>query len=476
MQEVDRFKHRLIVDIGSTFTKILAFRYNDGRLIASETVPTTSDDVRQCLREGTTNLSDRAGLLGEAPAYVCSSAAGGLRIAIVGLVPALSLAAAEQAALGAGGKIAASFGRKLNDQDLVDMESLNIDLIILAGGTDGGDEETILHNANMFAAHKMNPAIVVAGNQSVAPQCARVLEDAGLSVTITENLLPEVDRARPDPVNYQIRRLFMEHIVSARGIDKITDVLDIQGPLLPTPAAMHSAVTAVAENAKPIGLPEELVLVDVGGATTDVYSAHEGQPKTPGAVWKGLKEPYIKRTVEGDLGLRANAATIVERAGRARLDQLCGELDVEPQLVDSFVHRVREQPAYIPRCSNERAVDAALARCAVEIAVNRHSGTLQNHFSATDTVAVQRGKDLRSTGLVIGSGGIFRGGPYRRLILAGATEPEVDTRAISLVPGDPRLVVDQDRALIAVGLASTSDEGFAQRILEHLELTDLGMS
>src|SRR5438874_13578318 len=121
-----------------------------------------------------------------------SSAAGGLRIAVVGNVPGLTVEAANQAALGAGAKIVGSTAFKLAEDRIRDIEDLRPDMILLTGGVDGGDAETILHNARVLAHCALSVAIVVAGNQAVAQEVSQILREHGKEVRVVENVMPKM--------------------------------------------------------------------------------------------------------------------------------------------------------------------------------------------------------------------------------------------------------------------------------------------
>ena len=153
--------------------------------------------------------------------------------------------------------------------------------------------------------------VILAGNRNAVRQCERILE--GREVHICENVMPKFGTLNIEPTQKEIREVFLKRIVQAKGLTKASEL--ISGIMMPTPSAVMAAMKLLAEgtdNSRGLG---ELVAVDVGGATTDVYSVANGMPTDPRTMLKGLPEPYIKRTVEGDIGMRYSIRGIVDAAG-----------------------------------------------------------------------------------------------------------------------------------------------------------------
>lgn len=216
----------LMVDFGSTYTKVTAFDLDENRLLGRAQSPTTiGSDVRVGLEKELDNLKASCGVDGRAIAerYACSSAAGGLRMTAIGLVPALTLEAARRAALGAGAKVVAAYGYEIYDEIVREIEELRCDIIMLCGGTDGGNKAVILHNAKMLADSQVDCPILVCGNKVVTGQVKNLLEEAGKRVYTAPNVLPEVNRVDAAPAQQMIREIFIEHIVRAKGLDRAAD-------------------------------------------------------------------------------------------------------------------------------------------------------------------------------------------------------------------------------------------------------------
>jgi uncharacterized protein (TIGR01319 family) len=207
-----------------------------------------------------------------------------------------------------------------------------------------------------------------------------------------------------------------------------------------------------------------LLVVDIGGATTDVHSICSGDPTHGEVILQGLPEPYVKRTVEGDLGMRHNATWILEAAG---LDAIAADAGVLPVRAEKMIRLLHENVDLLPESGEERAVDRALARAAVRLAVRRHAGTTETVYTVTGPVSVQRGKDLSDVGTVIGTGGALTWSAEPGTILeptrADPAEP------LSLRPKGPRLLLDRDYLLYACGLLATVEPAAALTLaLTHI--------
>lgn len=437
----------LLVDFGSTYTKLRAVELGAGRIVGTGQGPSTvTTDITIGMEAALADLGRRMGGL---PAFrhrlASSSAAGGLRMVTVGLVRELTAEAARRAALGAGARLVGCFAYRLTERDVAEIESLAPDVLLLAGGTDGGNGEVILHNAKRLADSSVACPVIAAGNREAADAIRAMFEAAGKPVILAGNVMPEFNRLDIDPARAAIRQVFIDRIVHAKGIDRAAAMLD--SVLMPTPAAVMEGARLLAEGTgtKP-GLGE-LLVVDIGGATTDVHSVAAGEPSREGVIRHGLPEPYVQRTVEGDLGMRHNAAAIVEAAGIGTIavELGAGEAEVEARLA-----RIGADVEWLPESDADFAFERALARAAVRIAVRRHAGETRIVYTATGPATVQTGKDLSRVSAVIGTGGALVHGPDPAGILAAALA-DPDDQA-SLRPAAPTFYLDSDYLLYAVGL------------------------
>jgi uncharacterized protein (TIGR01319 family) len=460
-----------VVDFGSTYTKAVAFDLANEEVVAvAQTASTVETDISIGLNTAVDKLATAIGIKKLTPdrVFACSSAAGGLRMVAIGLVRTLTAKAAEEAALGAGAKVVGAFALGLDSRDVKRIEEMHPDLILLAGGTDGGDEETIIRNAEVLAASSLNAPVVIAGNKMAADRVKSLLEAANRHVILTENVLPEIDKLNVQPARAAIRETFMRRIVHAKGLDKAQDrVGDI---IMPTPMAVLEGAKLLAEGAGDENGLGDLVVVDVGGATTDVHSIANGLSLQEGVVMKGIPEPYAKRTVEGDLGIRYNAGSILEIAGKRTIEERMvssdGVLRARVSL-ETAVQHLSDDTAAVPRSEEDFLVDIALAGTAVDIATRRHAGRIKDVYFPTGKVRIQQGKDLMKITNVIGTGGIFAYGQEPRRVLQAACwhrdSPE------SLRPLAPEFLIDEKYILFAVGLLAQSSPKEALRIIKkHL--------
>jgi len=417
----------LLLDIGSTFTKALAVDVDTGRVLGQAQAATTAaEDVRRGVDAALAALTPQCGLaLADFDRRLaCSSAAGGLSLAAVGLAPEFTTEAARQAALGAGAKVTDVFAGELTEADIARLAAQRPDLLLLCGGTDGGDERTVRHNATVLSQAHLSAAVIYAGNQAMAAEVERCLQAAGQDVTVVENVLPELYRLNVEPARAAIREVFLRRIIHAKGLDAVTAFVD--APILPTPLAVLRAAELLAEGTSEEPGLGHLLVVDVGGATTDVHSVAEEPPLPPGWIRRGLPEPRVKRTVEGDLGLRVNAETLLREAEIRSICNLQFAICNLQSEICRYAAQVSRQVDHVPNTEAEAEADALLARAAVELAVRRHVGTVEELSTPAGQVFRQHGKDLSAVAAVVGTGGIFAHTRHARWLLAPAARGSLD--------------------------------------------------
>jgi len=446
----------LLVDFGSTWTKLRALDLDGGALLAGAQGPSTvTSDINVGFDAALGALRERLGTLPHfAYRLASSSAAGGLRMATIGLVRELTAEAARQAALGAGARLVGSFAYRLTAGDIASVEALAPDIVLLCGGTDGGNRDVIEHNARALAASALRCPVVVAGNREATDDIVALLDDGERFVTAAANVLPAIDTLDIEPARAAIREVFMRRIVSAKGIDRVHATLD--GMLMPTPAAVLEGAKLLADG---IGTREglgALVVVDPGGATTDVHSIGTGEAAAPGVIRYGLPEPYAKRTVEGDLGVRHNVAAIVAAVG---VETIAAGAGLTPAEASTALDALEARVETLPESAAGRALDQTLVRAAVDIAMKRHAGTVETVYTAQGPVQLQRGKDLSAATHVIGTGGAIVHARDPAAVLAVACADGRDPQ--SLRPRAPRLCVDADYMLYAAGLLAQVDPAAA---------------
>ena len=458
----------LAIDFGSTYTKVVAFDLaNEEVLGVVQSESTVETDVTIGLESALIRLQDALKIepLAANRILACSSAAGGLRMIVAGLVRDLTTKAAQEACLGAGAKLVAAYSNGLVLEDINQIEQIWPDIILLTGGTDGGNEEVILNNAKLVAESRLDSPVVIAGNRRAASRAKSSMEAGGKYAVIAENVLPEIDRLNVEPTRAVIRDIFMARIVKAKGLDRAKEIIgDI---IMPTPMAVLNAAALLAEGAEGTEGLGELVVVDVGGATTDIHSVARGAPVLPGTLVRGLPEPYRKRTVEGDLGIRYNARSILELVGEQRITELL------PNRYREGLHSLNllEVTELLSRCTGkvpvddrDHQVDVGLATAAVDVAMKRHAGTIEEIYLPSGKVLIQRGKDLKDIKCIIGTGGIFAYGRLPGWILSAGCYDEV--RPESLRPLQPDMFIDERYIMFAIGLLAEEHPGKALRIMK----------
>jgi len=463
----------LLIDFGSTYTKLRAIDLDSAAVVASAQGPSTvTSDVTIGLDTALAELQSQMGGLPEFRYRLASSsAAGGLRMITVGLVPDLTAKAARLAALGAGAKLAGTFSFELTAGDIDDIVDAAPDIVLLSGGTDGGNHKVILHNAQRLAESALGCPIVVAGNRNAADAIAGHLRKAGKKSLITENVMPRHLELNIEPAREAIRQLFIEHIVHAKGIDRARARFD--AVLMPTPAAVLQGAQCLADGVGDEPGMGPLIVVDIGGSTTDVHSICDGHPSHSGVLYHGLPEPYAKRTVEGDLGMRHTARNVVTEAGR---DAFVDEAGLNAEALETLLRRCDDDVQWLPQSAGEKCFDRALARCATRLSVTRHAGTHETVYAATGPVTVQRGKDLSEVATIIGTGGVLVHSDDAAGILSAAMIG--DDTSLSLRPRAARVMLDADYVLYACGLLHTVEPAaalaFGRHALQPLEDSDYG--
>lgn len=458
-------KAYLLIDFGSTYTKLTAVDIEQEQILGTAKAYTTvQSDIMTGFYEAYMQLKNTLEIQGiKNVDYVkrlaCSSAAGGLKIIAIGMVSALTAEAAKRAALGAGARVLGVLDHEITRRDLEKVRTQNPDMILLAGGTDGGNKTCILHNAQMLAKNKISVPIVVAGNKNTQDDIEEIFNEGNLYYRITENVMPRLNELNVDPARDQIREIFMDRIIHAKGIHTATDMID--GIMMPTPAAVLKAAELFSKGTDLEEGIGPLMMVDIGGATTDVYSVCDGAPTQPGVTQKGLREPYAKRTVEGDLGMRYSALSLKEAAGSLKIRAYLKDPQADVEAACAQRSRVADM---LPVSVQDSQMDEALAMAAVELSVERHAGYLESVYTPMGVVISQTGKDLSEIKSFIGTGGVLvaskRPEEILRVGLFDLNKPA------SLKSRQAVLMLDKEYILSAMGLLAQDYPDIALRIMK----------
>ena len=452
-------KNVLLIDFGSTYTKLTAVDVEKEEILGTASAFTTVEtDINDGLTAGLELLKEKIGEVSFESCYACSSARGGLRMVTSGLVPELTGEAAKLASLGAGAKVVGVYAFMLTEEDVENIAELKPDILLLVGGTDGGNTECILHNAKMISTLTPSFPIVVAGNRNAARECSKIL--SSFEVHVCPNVMPKFGKLDIEPTQKKIREIFLDSIIQAKGLSQVSKLLsDI---MMPTPAAVLQAMELLAKGTKDEPGIGELVALDVGGATTDVYSIADGMPEHMNTVFKGLPEPYAKRTVEGDIGMRYSIQGILDSAGVERISALSA---LEPSRVLELVDYLKENKDTVPNGNGELvALDFALASTAIEEAMTRHAGSIYETYTMMGQTFVQEGKNLTRVKQIVVTGGSLIHTEKTELIAKHALFSPQNPG--SLKPKQANVWVDRSYILAAMGLLSSYYPDAALRIMK----------
>lgn len=455
----------LLIDFGSTYTKVTAVDTDTETILGNASSYTTVEtDINDGLTNALKKLEEKTGPIEYAETLACSSAAGGLRMMASGLVPDLTTKAATMATLGAGAKLVKAFSYELTEEDIEEIDAFAPDLFLLTGGIDGGNVDNMINNSKMLATLKGNFPIIIAGNRTAVTACKRNLKDK--IIYVSENVMPKFDQLNVEPVQNLIRDIFLERIVNAKGLSTVTKLLD--EIMMPTPVSLLQAMKLLANGTETEDGIGEIFGVDLGGATTDVYSIATGAPRHMMTVVKGLPEPYAKRTVEGDIGMRYNIEGIVESVGIARIAELSG---LKIPTVERLMKYFTEHTDRLPESEEEKSFEFALASAAVETATSRHAGILEEVYTPMGETFVQTGKDLTDVRTIIGTGGALVYVNNPDIVRDNATQSM--RKPNSLRPEKAEVYIDEKYILSAMGLLSERYPDIALRILKK-ELCSYG--
>ena len=288
--------------------------------------------------------------------------------------------------------------------------------------------------------------MVVAGNVEARDEVAAILAD--VPHVLAGNVVPQIGVLAPGSARDAIREVFLSHVIGGKHLSKRADFTSMVRGATP-----DVVLTGVELLALVVG---EVVVVDVGGATTDVHSVVEVDPEqgaTEGGLARDVVAPTpVNRTVEGDLGMRWSAVSTVEEAGLHELATAAA--------------RRRDEPGFLPLTEAEHDEDEAIARSAVALAVRRHAGRSRVVVSPEGRVVERTGIDLREVALVVGSGGVLRHG--RPGVAERVLGPSVGEDGDWQLPAHARVVVDADYVLAAAGLLSAEHPDAARRLVGRL--------
>jgi uncharacterized protein (TIGR01319 family) len=470
--KIDRLLNVIVAtDCGSTTTKaILIEKVGDQyRQTYRGEAPTTVEAPFEDVTRGVLNaiaeieeLSGRKILDGDKIITPClddktgvdiyistSSAGGGLQMMVTGVVQNMTGESAQRAALGAGAIVidvlAANDGR-LPHEKIERIRSMRPDMILMSGGTDGGAVTHVVEMAEYIAAAEPRPRfgvtyklpLIYAGNKEAQSQVRKILEEKS-ALVVTENIRPVLERENLAPARNKIHDLFLEHVMQqAPGYKKLMEMAG--APIMPTPAAVGLIMEAIAKREH-----LNLIGVDIGGATTDVFSVFDG---------------LFNRTVSANLGMSYSVSNVLAEAGLANIMRWV-PFTIDEQTLRNRIKNKMIRPTTIPQTLDELQIEQAIAREALRLALIHHKSLatglkgVQQERTISDVFEQQTsGKtliDMLKLDLIVGSGGILSHAPRRiqsMLMMVDAYEPM----------GCTRLSVDSIFMMPHLGVLSTINE------------------
>jgi len=468
-----------LIDIGSTTTKTFLFRNNGGWEFVRTESPTTVEKPREDVTIGVAaTLSDLETKTGESllrdnrpaiPVFATSSAGGGLAMTVAGLVSNVTAQSAEMVAVGAGGivqEVLALDDKRTPYKKIEMLKTLRPDIILLAGGFDGGSITGPVFLAELLQQARLRPKlgddfkvpVIFAGNNDAAELVEETLQDH-YSFIEAPNIRPSSHRENLEPARDAVHDCFMDHVMSrAPGFDRFVDW--VEAAIMPTPAA----VARILELAS-VDLDESILAIDIGGATTDVFTAHRGR---------------VVRTVSANLGMSYSIINVVQQAGIDAVHELAG-LDLDRQEVLSRIGNKYLNPTKLPDNVEDATIECAAAALAIRMAVAAHLGIVSQMTLSRDSADLGWKKfagklharrspldppDLSAYDSIIGSGGKLSHTPR-------------DTAAAIMINGlrphrAVKMAVDSAFILPQLGVFSQSDEQLAMELFKQCGLVELG--
>jgi uncharacterized protein (TIGR01319 family) len=437
----------IVAEIGSTTTIVNAFNlYQNpigfiGRGFFQTTVET---DVTIGLEKALENLKVNLNcdVLTYDDMLATSSAAGGLKITVHGLVYEMTAKAAKQAALNAGANIHLITANLIEDEHIKEIIKINPNIIIIAGGTNYGEKEVAFNN--VLKVKDLNIPLIYSGNIENHNRLKALNIE---HLTIVDNVYPRVDDFNILPLRKAIYDIFEKHIIHAKGMHKIKKM--IKGHIIPTPGAVMETTLLLND------LIKGVMTIDVGGATTDIHSVCE-----PKAIYQKYHdgEPLFKRTVEGDLGVYINRMLVFEQSKKMNLYKAL-ELN-EEEVLDLL----KNEP-YIPVSTKGKKLINLLTETCVEKALDRHIGDLKRVFTTNGMKVIPDGKDASQVQAIFLTGGAC----LYHLNIEEKIKNYLERSITKLVPSHQvKIYKDKDYIFSSLGVMSLTYKDEVTKILKKM--------
>ena len=489
--QAQQIRSILATDCGSTTTKAILIekRGDEYHLVVRGEAPTTVEapveDVTAGVINAITEVEELAGrrLLKDGQIikpqqgnegtdlYIStSSAGGGLQMMVAGVVRNLTAESAERAALGAGAivmDVIASNDKRLPHEKIERIRHLRPDMVLLSGGIDGGTTSHVAELAEIVEAANPKPRlgvtyelpVIYAGNKDASRIVGERLGDK-MALEVVDNLRPVLERENLMPTRLKIQDQFLEHVMAhAPGYRKLISWTD--APIMPTPGAVGAIMQTIAaqQNIQVVG-------VDIGGATTDVFSVFKNQEG----------EAIFNRTVSANLGMSYSISNVLAEAGMENVLRWV-PFDIDVSDLGNRIKNKMIRPTTIPQALEELIIEGAIAREALRLAFDQHKQlavelrgvqqqrTISEAFDQSETGATL--VDMLSLDLIVGSGGVLSHAPRRNqamLMMIDAFQPE----------GVTHLAVDSIFMMPQLGVLAQVNEAAATQVFERDCLIHLG--
>lgn len=458
-----KVKHVIAVDFGSTYTKVVAIDSERKKIILSDKVPSTVHEdacigLKKCFAKVRTVLSEEE--IQHALKLASSSAAGGLRMLVVGITKTLSGVAATETVFGAGAKVVGNYWEPLTSDTITEIENSKAEIIFFCGGYEHGNRDIVIHNAEMLARSNIQIPIIYSGNSELVFDIRNILKRRRKECFIIDNIIPDIGILNMEPAREVIRNLFMDRITDLKGLHNIKRYFS--NDLVPTPAAVLSAGELLSRGTELQEGFGEMMLVDVGGATTDIYSFNDNLPYKDARLI-GVEETYDKRTVEGDLGMRESSESLLAAVS---METLVKETGLKEQQIKDGISRRCETTDMLPDTKEEYRLENAIVHSAVRLAARRHAGRVEYTFEKNQQ-KYQKGKNLTKIHKVIGTGGAILHNISPGNVLKELEKSDADKRDMLLMPVTIEPYVDSSYVLFAAGLLREYDEETALAIMKQ---------
>ncbi len=443
----------LVAEIGSTTTLINAFKVKTknpnflGKGFSKTTVETDVNiGLELAIIDLAKNLNVKEITYGEM--FASSSAAGGLRMTVHGLVYEMTVKASKEAALNAGANIHLVTANKITKENLVKIKEINPNIILIAGGTDYGEKDTSIYNISKILELDLKIPVIYAGNIENQEIIIKMFEKSKKSkfLKIVENVYPRVDLLNILPLRKVIYETFEENIIKAKGMEHILKIVNQK--IMPTPGSVMESTMILYEN---LG---NVMTIDVGGATTDIHSV-----AIPSDDFKLFQEgeSLFKRSVEGDLGVFINLKNVLNLFNNFDNFDKIGINSVK-------MKSLLEEYAHIPKNSIQKKFVYELTKKCAHVALDRHVGDLKKIFTSSGQKIIPEGKDLSQVKYIVLTGGALINLENTDLIIS-----EYITRNPSkLLPRETvKILKDNNYIMASVGVLSLKYPEVALKLLKE---------